>query len=340
MAEPGTDEFEAHRPRLFGLAYRMTGSVNDAEDICQEAWIRWQSADRSAIRTSEAWLVTTTTRLSIDRLRASARRKETYVGPWLPEPLPDEMARRGSAVATGTPFAEPEAAAELADSLTFGFLTMLDELNPNERAAMLLHDVFGHDFDSTAAAIGTSAANARQIAARARRKLRSVPGADPGAHPGSEGVPSTAAQSVPRTASTVAVQERLETLLGALALGDAETVLSLMAEDVCQIDDGGPTVRAARRPILGPEKVTRFLLNLTRRSLQANPEIAMVEANGAPAFLASREGEPWYLLTISLNDSGEINRIWAQLNPDKLRHLSQSDQNSPQGAPEQATPPG
>jgi RNA polymerase sigma-70 factor (ECF subfamily) len=305
----------------------MTGSVGDADDICQEAWIRWQRTDRASIRSPEAWLVTTTTRLSIDRLRSAARQKETYVGPWLPEPLPDDMARRGSAVATGAPPPQPEEAAELADSLTFGFLTMLDELSPNERAALLLHDVFGHDFDATAAAIGTSSANARQIASRARQKLRAAPTRESG----SGFLPAPSAD----------IQAKLETLLGALALGDSNTVLSLMAEDVVQIDDGGPTVRAARHPIVGRERVTRFLLNLTRRALGTNPEPAIVESNGAPAFLMARDGEPWFLMTISLNEAGEIHRIWAQLNPEKLRHLGAAGGAGSGGSPtDQAVPPG
>src|SRR5215213_10668227 len=146
MNAPPTDdlEFERHRDRLFGLAYRMTGSVADAEDAVQEAWLRWHRTDRSTVRNPEAWLVSVVTRLTIDRLRSAQVRREQYVGPWLPEPLVD-----GPLVGT-----EPEPAAEMADSLTFAFLVLLDELNPTERAVFLLREVFGYDYDEIAESVG------------------------------------------------------------------------------------------------------------------------------------------------------------------------------------------
>ena len=153
-------EFEALRPRLFALAYRMTGSVGDAEDACQDAWLRWQAVDRTHVDNAEAYLVRTVTRLAIDRLRSAHHRKETYVGPYLPEPL-----------VTDDTATQPEAAAELADSLTLAFLVLLDELTPVERAVLLLHDVFGYPFDEIAGMVDQSVVACRQIASRTRRKL-------------------------------------------------------------------------------------------------------------------------------------------------------------------------
>ena len=157
MNAPGSDEiaaFEELRPRLFGIAYRMTGSVADAEDVCQEAWLRWRAVDPAAVTTPEAYLVRTVTNLAIDRLRSAQHRRETYVGPYLPEPLLADD--------------DPAAAAELSDSLTLAFLVLLDELSPVERAVLLLHDVFGYEFDDVAAAVGRSSTACRQIASRTR----------------------------------------------------------------------------------------------------------------------------------------------------------------------------
>ena len=159
-AAPGgnTDIFEQERPRLLGLAYRMLGSIVDADDVVQDAWLRWQTVESEVIRSPEAWLTTATTRLALDRIRSHRRRREEYVGPWLPEPLVSE--------------AGPEEAAELADSLTFGFLTVLDRLGPIERAVFLLADVFAVPFAEIADTVGKSEAACRQIASRARRRLR------------------------------------------------------------------------------------------------------------------------------------------------------------------------
>ncbi len=154
------DEFEALRPRLFGIAYRMTGSVGDAEDACQDAWLRWQRVDRGAVDNAEAYLVRVVTHLALDRLQSAQRRRESYVGPYLPEPL-----------IADTTAVQPEAAAELTDSLTFAFLVLLDELTPRERAVLLLHDVFGYPFDEIAPMIDLTPAACRQLASRTRRKL-------------------------------------------------------------------------------------------------------------------------------------------------------------------------
>ena len=156
-----TETFEALRPRLFGIAYRMTGSVGDAEDACQDAWLRWQTVDTARVENPEAYLVRTVTRLAIDRLKSAQHRRETYVGPYLPEPL----------VVDDDTDSQPESAAELADSLTLAFLVLLDELSPVERAVLLLHDVFAYSFEEIAGMVDLSAAACRQLASRTRRKL-------------------------------------------------------------------------------------------------------------------------------------------------------------------------
>lgn len=301
------DEFEAFRPRLFGLAYRMTASVADAEDICQDTWVRWQGVDPASVRSSEAFLVSVATRLAIDRLRSATQRRETYVGPWLPEPLPDAVAGSERFVASGTRETDPEAGAELADSLTFGFLTLLDELEPRERAVLLLHDVFGHDFAATAAAVGISADSARQAASRARRKIRRS----------EDDVAGTSLSGHDAT-----TRERLEQLLMAMATGDSKGVLDLLAPGVVQIDDGGERVRAARRPVVGADRVTRFLVNLARRMMHEEPELRWVEVNHAPALFMSVAGRPRAVMTCAVGADGLIHRIWVQLNPDKLQALS------------------
>jgi len=293
------EEFEAVRPRLFGLAYRMTASVADAEDICQDAWLRWQRVDHTGVRSAEAYLVTLTTRLAMDRLRSAHRRREAYVGPWLPEPIPAH-----AVPATGSD--GPEARAELADSLTFGFLTLLDELSPVERAVLLLHDVFGHGFTDTAAAVGISPEAARKAASRARAKVR---------RPGDSVSTATAAD---RDAAT---RERLGELTTALLTGDADAVLTLLAPGVVQLDDGGPARRAARRPVVGPERVTRLLLNVTKRLVATGPEAEAVDVNGGPGILMRVGGRATGVMTIALDADGLIDRIWVQLNPDKLEHL-------------------
>jgi len=297
------DPFEALRPRLFGLAYRMTGSVADAEDVCQDAWIRWNAADRDAVNSPEGFLVTLTTRLAIDRLRSARRRRESYVGPWLPEPLPDGSAR---AVARAGDEPTPEASAELADSLTFGFLTMLDELSPAERAVLLLHDVFGHDFATTAAAVGVTAEAARQAASRARRKVRR---------------PEDSVSTLSAAERDAATRERLDGLVAALFVGDPAAVADLLAPGVVQLDDGGAEVRAARRPVVGPDRVARFLVNLTKRYVDAAAEVELVDVNGGPAVLIRLEGRPTAVMTIAVDGERRVERIWVQVNPDKLRHL-------------------
>jgi len=289
--------FEALRPRLFGIGYRMTGSVADGEDIAQEAWLRWQRSDDAEIESPEGWLVRVATNLAIDRSRAVQRRRETYVGPYLPEPL------LGEPLSDGRPASvDPAARSELADSLTFAFLVLLDELDPTARAVFLLHDVFGYPFEQIAAMVGRTSAACRQIASRTRRRLD---------HERVE----------LRRASEEHERRVVHELVGALFEGDLDRVLALLAPDVVQLDDGGPNRHAGRRPIVGPERVARLLVNLSKRMPPA-ATIDLVRVNDDPGIVVRVDGRPDVVITIGFAPDGRVRRIYSQLNPDKLAHLT------------------
>lgn len=285
----GADPFEAERPRLLGLAYRMLGSLADAEDVVQDAWLRWAGTDQAVVENPAAWLTTTTTRVALDRIRSLARRREDYVGPWLPEPV-----ALAPTTASG-PGADPEAATELAESMTLGFLVVLDTLSANERAVFLLADVFGEPYASISAAVGKSEDNCRQIASRARRKVRAAR-------------PPEVAPASP---------DLLARMLLATSTGDIDTLLSLLDTDVVLLSDGGAERRAARRPVVGADKVARFMVNLARK----NPPTA--------ARSGSLNGER--VVIVELDDGlmvvggdvqdGRFVSIQIQRNPDKLAHV-------------------
>lgn len=280
MSGPDDAElFRVERPRLVGLAYRMVGSLNEAEDIASEAWARWCAADRAGIHSAEAWLTTVTSRLCIDYLRSARRTREEYVGPWLPEPVLTEPG--------------PEAQAELADSLTLGFLTMLDRLDPVERAVFLMADVFRVPFADIATAVDRSSAACRQIASRARRRVR-------------EG--HTRADPLDR--------RLVDELLVALALGDMDTVLARLAPDVVCITDGGAQRHAARRPVLGPHRVARFLGNLAKR-YQEETTVEPVTVNGEPGVVVRLSGAVDFVAAFEI-DGERVRTIRIIRNPDKL----------------------
>jgi len=284
-AEP--DAFAAERPRLLGLAYRMLGSLADAEDVVQDAWLRWAGTDRDAVQNPAAWLTTTTTRLALDRLRTLARRREEYVGPWLPEPV--------SVLADADPGADPAAATELAESMTLGFLVVLDTLSATERAVFLLADVFGEPYASIAAAVGKTEGNCRQIASRARRKVRA-------ARP-----PETAPAS----------SDLLARLLMATAAGDIDGLLQLLDTDVVLLSDGGAERRAARRPVVGAEKVARFMVNLAKKLVAGSVEAGTL--NGEEVVIFHLEDGPM-VFQGDVHD-GRFTAVQVQRNPDKLTHL-------------------
>lgn len=288
--------FEAARELLFAIAYRMTGSVADAEDLCQETWLRWERADHERVETPEGWLVRTITNLAIDRSRSARVRREHYVGPYLPEPLVT-----GPLDATPDVRTDPAAHSEVADSLTFAFLVVLDGLDPTARAVFLLHDVFGYSFNEIADVVGRSPAACRQIASRTRRKLDER-------------------RADVRRASNEHEQRMLGGLVGALLDGDIDAVMALLAPDVVQHGDGGPNRHAARRPVVGPYRVARLLVNVTKR-LPPDVEVVVARVNANPGVLVRHRDRTELVFTFEFDPQGRIARVWNQLNPDKLRHL-------------------
>ncbi|MFN7150970.1 MAG: RNA polymerase sigma factor SigJ [Microthrixaceae bacterium] len=287
--------FAAERPRLVGLVYRMTGSVADAEDVVQEAWFRWQRTDTSTIERPAAWLTTVTSRLALDRLRAQRRRREEYVGPWLPEPV-----RTDVDLSADGPVRDPQLALERTESLELGFLIVLDLLGEVERAVFVLADVFAVPYAEIAEVVDRSPDACRQIASRARRKVRDARG---GRRPADEGL--------------------LGDLIGAVALGDMQRVIGLLAPEVVLTSDGGPRRNAARRPVVLPERVARLLVNLAAR-LPQDGELAIEQVNGAAALVA-RSSEEVLVLTAERDErTGAISRIQMLLNPDKVAGLEHS----------------
>ncbi len=280
----GSDEaFAAERPRLLGLAYRILSSYGDAEDVVQEAWIRWQGVDHATVESPVAYLTTIVTRLSLDRTRTIARRREQYLGPWLPEPIAIE---RG-----------PEEHAEMAESLTLGFLMLLDRLNPTERAVWLLADVFAEPYAVISQATGKSEAACRQIAARARQRLRQ-------------------ARPAPAERLDAALLGRL---MAAVAAGDLTQTLELLDADVVLVSDGGPEHKAARRPVVGADRVARFTINVARRGQVTG--LREEEINGSPALVVEIDGTMPMVITGEQRD-GRVTRIFMLLNDEKLTGLS------------------
>lgn len=279
-----TDVFERERPRLVGLAYRMMGTLTDAEDVVQDAWLRWQTVAPDQLARPEAWLTTVTTRVALDHLRTTRRRRETYVGPWLPEPL---VAPAG-----------PEDTAVLADSLRLGFLTVLDQLTPVERAVFLLADVFAMPFAEIATTVDKSVVACRQIASRARRRVRQpAPVHDPEAN-----------------------RAITDALLAAIAVGDVDQVLARLAPEVVCVSDGGAARRAARRPVVGARRVARLLVNLAHR-YTGDIQVRTVSVNGDAGAVIVIGGEVDVVAAFEIRDQRVV-AIRLVRNPDKLGHVA------------------
>lgn len=283
------ETFEASRSRLFAVAYRMLGSVVEAEDVVQDAWLRFDAHDGEAIRNPTAWLTTVTTRLAIDRLRSARLTREQYVGPWLPEP-----------VVTGD---DPADQAVLAESITLAFLTVLERLDPVERAAFLLREVFALPYAEIGATLDRSEAGCRQIVHRAKERI------DPD-------------RPVRYEPSADEEQRLLDGFQLALLTGDVDLLSSLLADDVVAWSDGGADRRAARRPILGRERVVPYLLNLAKRYV--DPSVALgfelASLNGDPGVIITVDGEVEMAMAIEVGPSGVI-ALRSVLNPRKLDHL-------------------
>jgi RNA polymerase sigma-70 factor (ECF subfamily) len=286
----GLGLFEGERARLTGLAYRITGSLADAEDVVQEAWIRWSGADVATIQNPPGWLTTVASRLALDRLRAQRRRREVYVGPWLPDPVPTS---RGV-----------DETAEMAESLTLGFLVMLDSLGPSERVAFLLGDVFGEPYPVIAESLGKSEAACRQLVSRARRKVQAARSGHAG--------------PVPAPASA----DLLIQLMNSVLADDEEGALRILDPDVVLVSDGGPGRRAARRPVIGAKRVGRLLQGgwrlfgfKSKPGIDEYPPARMVDVNSSPSLVVDAPTGPVVITAEALD--GRITSIWVLLNPEK-----------------------
>ncbi len=288
-----TNAFERYRPHLRGLAYRMLGEWAAAEDVVQEAWIKWQAADD--IRDPYAWLSTVTVRLSLDALRAVRARRESYVGPWLPEPIvPDDLRSLET----------PERRAELASDLSLALLHVLERLSPEERAAFILHDAFDCDYEDIASILGKTEPACRKLVSRARERVKT---------------------DRPRHAvSKEQHSEMLGRFMQAVSTRDPAQLAELLAPDVIFYSDGGGVRPAALLPIYGPDKVNRLIFGLMDKSLVfAAPEYVFTEINGRPGFLIMGDGEIQTAITVE-SDGGRITAIYAVRNPEKLGRLARA----------------
>lgn len=279
--DQATTEFMAVRPRLFGIAYRVLGSAVEAEDIVQEAWLRWQKTDRSDIREPAAFLATVTTRLAINVKQSARVRRESYVGPWLPEPLDTT--------------ADPQVGAERAEAVDMAVLFLLEKLNPVERAAYVLREAFDYPYKQVADILETSEGNTRQLVSRARKHLsaerREPVGSD--AH-----------------------RRLLEVFLAAAQTGDLAVLEEVLTTDVVSYSDGGGLRGASRIPVFGRPQVAKYLVAFAPR-FWAGTDVRWVEANGRPAVLVSDGGRPVALLCADVSAQG-IERLMWILNPAKL----------------------
>jgi RNA polymerase sigma-70 factor (TIGR02957 family) len=289
-----TDEevFEAHRELLFAVAYRMLGTVADAEDAVQDAWLRWSAAPRSGIAQPRAYLTRTVTHVALNRLRSARARREAYVGSWLPEPL----------LTTGPDTADR---AELAESVSLAMLVVLESLTPEERAVFVLHEVFGFPHAEIAAAIGRSDASVRQLMHRAREHVQA---------------------RRPRFDVDAGQQREVtERFLAAAAGGDIDQLMTVLAPDVTLITDGGGKAQAPLRPVVGAAQVARFLVAISARPYmgidRSDMTVEVVQINGGPGTLITVGGKPITAVT-TVVAGGRITAIQLVANPDKLRAIT------------------
>lgn len=283
--EPDTFVAE-HRGQLFGIAYRMLGQVSEAEDAVQEAFLRWAQADEDAIDNPAAWLTTVVTRICLDRLKSAQRQRETYVGPWLPEPL----------VASDV---DPADIAGTTDTLTFAFLVVLERLSPAERAAFLLHDIFGFEHAEIAAMLERSPAAVRQLAARARRHL---------------------ADHRPRYQQDIARRWQVVEAFSAAAMGgDLARLMEVLAPDVTFVSDGGGVVSAVRRPLHGARQVATVIVGFAKFVTDQHV-ISPSEINGMPGFVVWEGDQVHGVWTLEITDD-HITAIHVVRNPAKLSRV-------------------
>lgn len=277
--------FAGERRRLFGIAYRMLGTVADAEDIVQEAWIRWQHTDRSAVKEPAAFLTTVTTRLCINEAKSAHSRRETYIGPWLPEPVNTED--------------DPLLGAERGEALQFAVLLLLEKLTPTERAAYVLREALDYPYERIAVIVRSTAPAARQLVSRARKHL-----------------------SGSRRTEVPASEHRrlLETFLTAAKSGDVGALEDLFASDVVSYTDGNGVKLAARVPVRGRERVAKFVAAFSGH-FWTGKTVGWVEINGQPAATLSENGVVTTAVTVTASENGILQLLW-QMSPDKLHHIA------------------
>lgn len=290
VAATALDPFEANRPVLFGVAYRMLGSATDAEDAVQEAWLRWRGASVEALRSPRSWLVTVVTRLCLDHLRTARVRREQYIGQWLPEPIATALA----------PAPGPEATVDTAETIDMAMLVVLERLSAVERAAFILHDVFDFGYDELAEMLGKTEGACRQLVHRARQRL-----------------------AEPRQRFTATSEQRRELTLAflrAAAEGDMEGLLAILAEDAVLASDGGGKASAALNLVVGRDRIMRFAIGVARKKWPKGARVVLAEVNGGPGVLVY-EGERVTSAYVLGCGDGQVRAIWVVRNPDKLRAL-------------------
>lgn len=280
------DTFEEHRNYLFAIAYRMLGSVGDAEDMVQEAYLRFRQVDKAQVKSPKSYLSTIITRLCLDHLKSARVQREQYIGPWLPEPL------------LITSDNEPARTTEMLDSISFAFLVLLEKLTPNERAVFLLREVFNYDYDEIAAIIGKEAATCRQYFSRAKKHLT---------------------DNRPRfEIQTEAHTEIMTQFLTSCQTGDLHSLEQLLAEDVVAFSDGGGKVVAATRPVFGRNRVARLWIGITKQ-VPAGFRAELTLINGKQGLIGRVNGEIVFAMVMDIQ-GGYIKQIWTVRNPDKLKH--------------------
>ena len=306
MTNPAAS-FEPHRRRLLGLAYRMLGSMADAEDAVQEAYLRWHAVDRKKVLDPRAFLMTTTTRICLDLLTSARARREEYVGPWLPEPVVDTAALA------------PDTSLELSEDLSVALMLTLDRLSPLERAAFLLHDVFDFSFTEVSTALERSEAACRQLAARARAHVR-------------EARPRGATVPPARSGEIDAKHEQLlSAFVSATRLGDLNALMQLLASDVRVVTDGGGKAEAALSVLDGVDRAARFLIGVTQKGWREDFRLRFTTINGLPGIIV--DGSDGLVQTAAFEIEGDVIRaLYVVRNPDKLRHLAAAPAPGESGA--------
>ena len=286
--EDATAVFTSVRPRLFGIAYRMLSSVSEAEDLVQEVWIRWQASDRGAVVNPGAFLATTATRLAINALKSARVRRETYIGPWLPEPVDTA--------------ADPYLGAERGEALELAALLLMEKLSPNERAAYILREAFDYSYAQIAEILRSSEAAVRQLVSRARKHMAGER----------------------RSRATAEEQRKLLTAFVAAARsGEMAALERLFAEDVTSLSDGNGAVRVSRRPVIGIVRVAKFITAIASWYWEG-VDVEWAGTNGRTSAVLRRDGRVFGVLSVSASDEGIDHVMW-MLNPEKIEALSSQD---------------